>query len=84
ELALTDQLTLTLGGRWDHHEIFGGHFSPKSYLVYQLNDAVTLKGGVGKAFKAPDGRKLSPEYNEISCGGSCYIPGNPDLEPETS
>ncbi|MFK4752898.1 TonB-dependent receptor plug domain-containing protein [Oceanobacter antarcticus] len=84
EIALMEALTLTLGGRWDNHEIFGGHFSPKGYLVYQLNDAVTLKGGIGKAFKAPDGRKLSPEYNEISCGGGCYIPGNPDLTPETS
>ncbi|WP_221797918.1 TonB-dependent receptor plug domain-containing protein [Oceanobacter mangrovi] len=84
ELALTDDLLLTLGGRYDHHEVFGGHVSPKAYLVYQLNDSVTLKGGAGKAFKAPDGRYLSPEYNEISCGGSCYIPGNPDLKPESS
>ncbi len=76
--------TLSVGGRLDNHEVFGNHFSPKLYGLYHITDSVTVKGGVSKAFKAPDGRELSPEYHEISCGGDCYIPGNPDLDPETS
>lgn len=76
--------TLSLGGRLDNHEVFGNHFSPKIYALYHVTDSITVKGGVSKAFKAPDGRELSPEYHEISCHGGCYIPGNPDLDPETS
>ncbi len=84
EAFLTDDFSVTLGGRLDDHELFGQNFSPKAYAVYQLSDALTLKGGVSKAFKAPDGSKLSAEYAIISCGGDCTLAGNPDLEPETS
>lgn len=84
EIALTEKINLTLGGRLDDHDVFGEEFSPKSYLTYQLSDAVVIKGGVSKAFKAPDAYQLSPQYSVISCGGSCYLAGNPDLTPETS
>jgi len=84
EAFFTDDFSVTLGGRLDDHEVFGSNFSPKGYVVYQLNDALTLKGGVSKAFKAPDGSKLSEEYAIISCGGNCTLSGNPDLKPETS
>lgn len=84
EIGLTKNLHLTLGGRLDDHEVFGNHFSPKAYLVYQATDSLTFKGGINKAFKAPDGSKLSPEYSVISCGGACYLTGNADLKPESS
>lgn len=84
ELALGDSWLVTLGGRLDHHEVFGTHFTPKTYLTYLLSDSVTIKGGVGASFKAPDAYQLSKEYRIISCGGSCYLSGNPDLKPETS
>lgn len=84
ELKLTDQLRLTLGGRYDDHEDFDGEFTPRGYLVYQVSDALSIKGGVSKAFKAPRPHQLIEEYQIVSCGGSCFIPGNPDLTPETS
>ncbi len=84
ELKLSDQLSLTLGGRYDHHEDFDGEFTPRGYLVYRLNDAVSLKGGVSRAFKAPSPHQITAEYQIASCGGSCFIPGNPDLIPEIS
>jgi outer membrane receptor for ferrienterochelin and colicins len=84
EIKLAKGLNLTLGGRLDDHEVFGNHFSPKAYLVYQATDSLTLKGGVSQAFKAPDGSKLSAEYSIISCGGACYLAGNPNLKPESS
>ncbi len=46
EIGLTDSLTFTLGGRYDHHEIYGSHFTPRGYLVYEMNELVTVKGGV--------------------------------------
>ncbi|RYY03074.1 MAG: TonB-dependent receptor [Gammaproteobacteria bacterium] len=84
EIALAKRLSLTLGARLDHHQVFGDHTSPKAYLVYQATDSLTFKGGANKAFKAPDGSKLSSEYSVISCGGKCYLAGNPDLKPESS
>ncbi|WP_432467421.1 TonB-dependent receptor domain-containing protein [Agarivorans sp. Z349TD_8] len=84
ELSLGDKLTLTLGGRYDDHEVFGGHFTPRSYLVYQASNALTLKGGVSKAYKAPQTYQTNPEYQIISCGGGCSISGDPDLAAETS
>ena len=84
EMALTDKLVFTLGGRVDNHEIYGNNFSPKAYLVYNATNSLTLKGGVTKAFKAPEVSKLSEEYRTVSCGGACTLSGNPDLEAETS
>ncbi|WP_075184588.1 TonB-dependent receptor plug domain-containing protein [Teredinibacter haidensis] len=84
EISIGDSFTLTLGGRMDDNEFFGSHFTPRAYVVYQLNDAITLKGGVSEAFKAPQAYQLSEEYRIISCGGSCFLSGNPDLDPETS
>lgn len=84
EIVLGQKWLLTLGSRVDKHEEFGTHFSPKGYLNYLLTDNITIKGGVATAFKAPDAYQLSKEYRIISCGGSCYLSGNPNLKPETS
>ncbi len=84
QISLTDQLTLTLGTRYDHHEIFGGNFTSRANAVYALTDAISLKAGVSQGYKAPDAYQLSREYRVISCGGRCFLSGNPDLQPETS
>ena len=84
EISLGDQWQLVLGSRFDHHEAFGLHASPRAYLLYHLSDALTLKGGVGAGFKAPSLKQLSPEYEAIAGGGRFTIFGNPDLEPETN
>ncbi len=84
EWFINDSWTATLGGRLDNHSEFGSHFSPRGYLVYSATDALTLKGGVGTAYKAPRISEMDPNYNIVSCGGDCKIYGNPNLKPETS
>ena len=84
EWQLADDWTLTYGTRIDHHENFGTEYSPRAYLVHSVTDNLTLKGGVGKAFKAPSLLQLNKEYRLSSCKGGCWIIGNPDLKPETS
>lgn len=84
EIAFTDTFNLTLGGRYDDHEVFGGNFSPKIYATYAIADGVVFKAGASEAFKAPDAYQMSEEYSVISCGGNCYLSGDPDLDPETS
>lgn len=87
EISLLDNLKLTLGNRYDHHENFGGHNSPRAYLVYHLTPSITFKGGWARAFRAPTLLQGSPNWGSVSCGSptvGCYIIGNPDLKPETS
>lgn len=83
EFSLGD-LDITLGGRWDHHETFGSEFSPRAYGVYNLSDNWVLKGGAGKAFKAPSISQSDANYGVLACRGLCTVYGNPNLKPETS
>ncbi|MBM7036925.1 TonB-dependent receptor domain-containing protein [Vibrio ulleungensis] len=82
--VMTDKLTATLGGRLDKHEQYGEEFSPRVYLVHQTTNDLAIKGGVGKAFKAPTLTQNQPDYVVASCKGGCDLVGNPDLKPETS
>jgi outer membrane receptor for ferrienterochelin and colicins len=84
QIELSDNLTATIGIRAEDAEIYGFHLSPRAYLVYDLGDGITLKGGVGSAFRAPTLFEASPNFQSVSCGGSCFIYGNPDLNEETS
>ncbi|MBK4215035.1 TonB-dependent receptor [Paracoccus caeni] len=84
EIALGDRLELVFGTRFDRHEVFGWETSPRAYLVWHASDALTVKGGIGKGFRAPTLKELSPEYRATAGGGRFTVIGNPDLEPETS
>ncbi|MFV7791230.1 TonB-dependent receptor domain-containing protein [Aliarcobacter lanthieri] len=84
--SITDDLALTLSGRYDKNEDFGSEFSPKAYAVYSLTDNLNLKGGVTTGYKAPSVRQSTPNFVALSGGNgpkSGYI-GDPNLKPETS
>lgn len=83
EIAIGDDFLLTLGTRLDDHEKFGEHWSPRVYGVYHLTDALTVKGGWAQAFKAPTLLENTSSWEQISCGGGCFLKGNEDLDPET-
>ncbi|MCQ4288831.1 TonB-dependent receptor [Pseudomonas stutzeri] len=82
EIQFNPAWSLVLGNRFDQHEEYGWHNSPRAYLVHHVNDALTIKGGGGRGFKAPSLKQLSPGYSAIGGGGMFKINGNPDLEPE--
>ncbi|GGY11837.1 TonB-dependent receptor [Massilia dura] len=87
EIALPGDVRLTLGDRYDHHENFGGHHSPRAYAVWHAAPAWTVKGGWARAFRAPTLLQGSASWGSVSCGSAtvgCYIIGSPDLKPETS
>ncbi|HWW04189.1 TonB-dependent receptor domain-containing protein [Collimonas sp.] len=87
EYFVTSKLSLTGGLRLDHDDKYGQHFNPRVYAVYQLAPTLTLRGGVAKAFRAPNLRQSSAGY-VMSSGGPTSMPGvlygNPDLKAETS
>ena len=84
EWLLRDDLTLTLGARYDHHDAFGSQVSPRGYLVWNPTDQWTLKGGVSRGYKTPDLQDLHSGVNSISGQGRNINVGNPDLQPEVS
>ncbi|MEG1734345.1 MAG: TonB-dependent receptor, partial [Comamonas sp.] len=84
EWRLREGLTATLGGRYDHHDAFGGHFSPRAYMVWDATTNWTLKGGVSKGFKAPRLNQLIDGVSGVSGQGTTINIGNPNLKPEVS
>lgn len=95
QLGLMDDLTLTLGMRYDDTE-YGNESTPRAYLVYQTTDYLTLKGGYSEGFKTPTLRQASQGFIETSSGAACngyadyisgtrcYTTGSGDIKPEKS
>lgn len=84
EWLLRDDLALTVGGRYEHHDAFGGHFSPRGYLVWSTTPNWTLKGGVSRGYKTPSLNDLHDGINGFGGQGTTVNLGSPDLEPEKS
>ncbi|RRU72496.1 TonB-dependent receptor [Stutzerimonas xanthomarina] len=84
EWRLREDLALTLGARYDDHEAFGGHVSPRAYLVWNTSDNWTMKGGVSRGYRTPDLNDLHSGVNGATRQGQVITIGNPDLEPETT
>ena len=84
EWRIVDELGITFGGRHDDHDVFGSHFSPRLYTVWNTTDKLTIKGGIAGGFRTPQLDEISPGL--IGWGGQGTIPlvGSPDLKPETS
>lgn len=85
---------VTPGLRYDHHDKFGGNWSPSLNASHQITDELSLKGGIARAYKTPNLYQSNPNYLLYSRGngcssvevnlGGCYLVGNPDLKPEIS
>jgi outer membrane receptor for ferrienterochelin and colicins len=79
-----DSLTATYGLRYDDHNVFGDHLSPRGYLVWTANERWTVKGGVSTGYKAPEPNQLFPGVTGFGGQGVIPLVGNPGLKPETS
>ncbi len=93
-IELTPAWILTPGLRLDQHDQFGANWSPSLNSAYTLTDDISLKGGIARAFKAPNLYQANPNYlyrsngNGCAAGttnaGGCYVLGNDKLDPEIS
>jgi iron complex outermembrane receptor protein len=68
---ITNDLRLTIGGRYDDYSDFGDSFNPRAGLTWEFLKGYDLKLLYGSAFRAPS-------FSELYDGGF----GNPDLDPE--
>ena len=81
---LTDALTLTVGARYDDHNLFGSQVSPRGYLTWRTDDNWTFKGGVSTGYKTPKPNQLFAGITGFGGQGVSPMVGTPDLQPETS
>ncbi|WP_439257749.1 FepA family TonB-dependent siderophore receptor [Lonepinella sp. BR2271] len=83
--------------RFDYHSVSKSNWSPSLNISHDLNPYLTIKGGLARAYKAPNLYQSNPNYvlanRQNNCPvngrsldevGSCYTVGNKDLKPETS
>ncbi|MEG9608747.1 TonB-dependent receptor [Citrobacter portucalensis] len=84
EWHILDSLALTAGTRYEHNDVFGGHLSPRAYMVWDASDEWTLKGGVTTGYKAPSLSQLHNGISGVTAQGTVNTVGNPDLKPEES
>ncbi|MDD0977063.1 FepA family TonB-dependent siderophore receptor [Pseudomonas fontis] len=93
-IELGSDTIVTPGLRYDHHDRFGDNFSPSLNASHQITDALSIKGGIARAYKTPNLYQANPNYllysrgagcnsGEVNIGG-CYLLGNEDLKPEIS
>lgn len=81
---LMEPLSLTWGARYEKHSSFGGHLSPRAYLVWNAFDKWTVKGGVSTGYKTPSLSQLHNGVSGVAGNGLVTTIGNPTLKPETS
>ncbi len=83
EMKFFDLLTATLGARYNYHETFGSHFTPKATVMYSpgsFNFRATYSAG----FRAPGLDEIYYHYFSVNRGKPQIIFGNRDLSPEKS
>ncbi|QSZ42035.1 TonB-dependent receptor [Sulfurimonas aquatica] len=72
----TEDLSFTLGLRYDNYETIGSQISPKASLIYSFSPVSSLKLIYGEAFRAPNSYELY--YND----GDFTSKANPNLKEE--
>lgn len=94
-IKVSDSTDVVIGVRFDDHNKSGSNWSPSLNLTQKLGEYWTLKGGIAKAYKAPNMYQNSEGYllftrgngcpdTSATSSGSCYLVGNGNLKPETS
>ena len=93
-ISLTDKTHLIPAIRFDHNSDSGGNWSPALNFSHQIGENWLVKGGIARAYKAPNLYQTNPDFIlytrgqgcPIDAPGSvrCYYMGNNNLKPETS
>ena len=93
-ISLTDKTHLIPAIRFDHNSDSGSNWSPALNFSHQIGENWLVKGGVARAYKAPNLYHTNPDFILYTRGQGCplnapnsvrcYYMGNSNLKPETS
>ena len=91
-ISLTPHTHLIPALRFDHNSDSGHNWSPALNFSQQLGSNWTIKGGIARAYKAPNLYQTNPNFILYTRGNGCpigtttrcYYMGNANLKPETS
>ena len=93
-ISLTDKTHLIPAIRFDHNSASGSNWSPALNFSHQIGENWLVKGGVARAYKAPNLYQASSDFVLYTRGQgcplnapgsvSCFYMGNSNLKPETS
>jgi outer membrane receptor for ferrienterochelin and colicins len=70
------------GLRLSWNERWGSTLTPRLALRYRVSDALSIRAGAGRGFRAPDFKELYLQFINDAAGYAVY--GNHDLRPEHS
>ena len=70
-----DNLRLTIGGRYDQYNDFGGTFNPRLGFNWEFIKNYSIKSSYGTAYRAPS-------FGEMDLKNNPVLGGNPNLLPE--
>jgi outer membrane receptor protein involved in Fe transport len=79
DISLSEQLVLSLGARYDKHELYHGKLSPRAALLYRIVPGIEAYVSAANAFRTPG---ISDRYIATGYQGA-WLQGNPDLKPMT-
>ena len=82
EWKITDKWLIIPAVRFDHHNAFGSHTSPKIGTTYSFSDNSRVKVNYGKSFRAPTVYELYSTMDKRMGMMNVQVLGNPDLKPE--
>ncbi len=77
EISIGEPFIIVIGGREDHHSVYGGKFSPKVSARYYIKSTGTIiRASYGESFRAPT-------FNDLYFNTTWGV-GNPNLKPESA
>lgn len=79
---ITPTLNMILGTRYENSEAFNSVLSSRAYLVKEINENWSIKGGVSESFKRPKIGQYNDNFSVVGCAGRCIVFGNSKLTPE--
>ena len=81
-VSLHERFILTLGSRFNRHNLYGNHFVPRASGLFRLAGNFRLRGTVGRGFRSPDLGQLFFRFQNPT--HHYQVIGNTHLQPERS
>ncbi len=81
-VSLHERFILTLGSRFNRHNLYGSHFVPRASGLFRVAGNFRLRGTVGRGFRAPDLGQLFFRFQNPT--HHYQVIGNTHLQPERS